>query len=988
MEQRAKLEWDLIHFGDPNPYSSLPKINIFTYNLGDLIKKFSDEELAFNFKEFFRPNDAGEFVHNKEVLTFLDLLCKKDRASNYPFSTEEYRDNFRHSLWMLPGVKEAKALSKILKSHSVFNSFEIVNVAGDGDEEEENLEALKKVEKVISKNPDETYSITLSCGRLTTGVSVKAWTAVFMLSGSYNTSAANYMQTIFRVQTPATINGRIKEECYVFDFAPDRTLKVIAETAKVSAKAGKTSLEDRKIMGEFLNFCPIISLSGSEMRNYDVNGMLEQLKKVYVERVVNNGFEDGYLYNNDELMKLQDADLEEFHGLKKIIGSTKSMARSSNIDINNQGFTDEEYEQLEKIKNKNKQELSEEEKKLIAERKEKKKNRDSAISILRGISIRMPLMIYGASIENENQDLTIDNFTKLIDNESWDEFMPKGVDKSTFDRFKKYYEPDIFRAAGKKIRSMTRAADYLSVEERISRITSIFSSFRNPDKETVLTPWKVVNTHLGSALGGFVFLDNSMEKVEDIPRNIGVGEIQQNIFHSDSKILEINSKSGLYPLYVTYSIYRNRLDIEYPNKEINSIPIEDQQEVWDKTVEENVFVICKTPMAKSITKRTLIGFRKSKINTHYFEDLTHQITNRSNKFIEKIRKGESYWKANKDNNMKFDAVVGNPPYQDINENTSDTPIYNLFMDISFQISDRVTFITPGRFLFNAGKTPKDWNKKILNDEHFKVVWYENKSTEVFPNVDIKGGVAVTLRDTNQFFGKIGSFSPYKELTSISKKVSNSDNFVPITEIIHLQNKFNLEILYNSYPKFKYIIGSGGKEKRLTSPIFSQLDVFSENPMNEDDIRIFGLIENKRVFKWIKKEYLLPHSNTNKFKVLVTKANGTGQLGETLSTPVVMGPNTGFTFSFISFGSFENKMEAEAVLKYIKTKFSRTLLGVLKVTQDNLPSTWAKIPLQDFTSNSDINWNMSIAEIDEQLFLKYGLKNTEIEFIHSKIKPMK
>jgi hypothetical protein len=181
----------------------------------------------------------------------------------------------------------------MLKTHPVFGQFEIVNVAGDGDEEEANEEALKKVEKAIGDNPHETYTITLSCGRLTTGVSVKAWTAVFMLSGSHNTSASAYMQTIFRVQTPATINGKVKEECFVFDFAPDRTLKVIAETAKVSAKAGKTTGEDRKIMGEFLNFCPIIAFDGSQMTDYDVNGMLEQLKKVYIERVVNNGFEDG-----------------------------------------------------------------------------------------------------------------------------------------------------------------------------------------------------------------------------------------------------------------------------------------------------------------------------------------------------------------------------------------------------------------------------------------------------------------------------------------------------------------------------------------------------------------------------------------------------------------------------------------------------------------------------------------------------------------------
>ena len=142
-----------------------------------------------------------------------------------------------------------------------------------------NEEALKKVEKAITTKPHETYTITLSCGRLTTGVSVPAWTAVFMLAGSFNTTASAYMQTIFRVQTPATINGRVKQECFVFDFAPDRTLKVIAEAAKISAKAGKTSNDDRIAMGQFLNFCPIIAIEGSKMATYNVEGMLETTKK-------------------------------------------------------------------------------------------------------------------------------------------------------------------------------------------------------------------------------------------------------------------------------------------------------------------------------------------------------------------------------------------------------------------------------------------------------------------------------------------------------------------------------------------------------------------------------------------------------------------------------------------------------------------------------------------------------------------------------------
>jgi hypothetical protein len=790
------------------------------------------------------------------------------------------------------------------------------------------------------------------------------------------------------VQTPATINGKVKEECYVFDFAPDRTLKVIAETAKISSKAGKTSSGDRETMGEFLNFCPIISVDGSRMTSYNVEGMLEQLKKVFVERVVRNGFEDGYLYNNDQLMKLNDVELKDFEKLKGIIGSTKAMPKSGDIDINKQGFTDEEYEQLEgaEKKSRTKKELTEQEKRLLKEREEKRKVRDSAVSILRGISIRMPLLIYGAEVKDEDKQISIDNFSQLIDDQSWDEFMPKGVTKQVFENFKKYYEPDVFRAAGKKIRAMARAADTLTIEERISRITTIFSTFRNPDKETVLTPWRVVNMHIGDCLGGYVFFDEDMENNLEQPRFVNHGIITEQVFAEDSKILEINSKSGLYPLFMGYGIYKRIIDEKYSKKQ--EIPsIEEQQTIWDKVIVENIYVICKTPMAKSITKRTLAGFREAKVNTRYFEDLVNQITHKQQNFLDKVKQGKTYWKSNNNDNMKFEAVVGNPPYQETTENTSDNPIYNHFMDIAFKISDKVTFITPARFLFNAGKTPKEWNKKILNDDHFKVVWYKSNSTDVFPNVDIKGGVAVTFRDKSQHFGKIISYTSHPELETICKKVERRKDFEPISKIIHLQNKFNLNNLFALDIKYKNQIGSNGKERRLTSPIFEQLDVFSDKQTNPTDVRIFGLIKNKRVYKWAPISILDDHPNLFKYKVLIPKANGSGALGETLSTPLVCGPNIGFTFSFISFGSFDNQVHAEFTLKYIKTKFCRTLLGILKITQDNLPSTWQKIPLQDFTEKSDINWDKSIPEIDKQLYSKYGLTDEEITFIESMIKPM-
>lgn len=249
-----------------------------------------------------------------------------------------------------------------------------------------------------------------------------------------------------------------------------------------------------RYFGEFLNYCPVIAVEGSKMENYNASKLLQELKRAYAEKVVKNGFDDIRIYN-DELLKLDDIDLEEFKKLQGIIGKSKASHNTNEIDINSQGFTNEEYEKFEKIKKKPQKERTEEELELLKKLKERSKNKKDAISILRGISIRIPLLIYGANVDI-TEDITVGSLTDIIDESSWKEFMPNGVTKEIFKKFSKYYDPEIFIAAGRKIRNLTKSADMLEPLERIKKISDIFLCFRNPDKETVLTPWKVVNMHL------------------------------------------------------------------------------------------------------------------------------------------------------------------------------------------------------------------------------------------------------------------------------------------------------------------------------------------------------------------------------------------------------------------------------------------------------------------------------------------------------------
>lgn len=339
--------------------------------------------------------------------------------------------------------------------------------------------------------------------------------------------------------------------------------------------------------------------------------------------------------------------------------------------------------------------------------------------------------------------------------------------------------------------------------------------------------------------------------------------------------------------------------------------------------------------------------------------------------------------------MNFDVIVGNPPYQETMAGTSDNPIYNLFYDNAFELCNKVSLITPARYLFKAGKTPKDWNEKMLNDEHFKVVFYEQDSSKLFPDTDIKGGLAITYRDANKNFGKIGFFTNYKELNGILEKVRKS-NFKTLADLVYAPESYRLtKKLHEEHPEIKSKL-SKGHDFDVTSNIFSKLnELFTNEKPNDgnDYIQIFGLEGSNRVYKYIRNDYIMPHDNLMKYKVFVPKSNGSGAIGEVLSTPLIGHPLIGHTQTFISIGSFDTEYEANSLLKYLKTKFARTMLGTLKVTQDNKKATWLNVPLQDFTANSDIDWSKSVSEIDKQLYKKYGLSKDEIEFIESKVKSM-
>lgn len=362
---------------------------------------------------------------------------------------------------------------------------------------------------------------------------------------------------------------------------------------------------------------------------------------------------------------------------------------------------------------------------------------------------------------------------------------------------------------------------------------------------------------------------------------------------------------------------------------------------------------------------------------------------KDNKTIEykKLKLSEGYNMGKK----MFDFVIGNPPYQGNVTQTGDAsfapPVYNFFMDGVYSIANKVELITPARFLFNAGYTPKKWNNEMLHDVHFKVLAYEADGSKIFPNTDIKGGISIHYRDADKNLGPIEIFTSFTALNSVLHKVQKNNTLGSLSSIIYNRGLYRFS--KKAYEEHKDELANLS-DSRIGGSAFEKISTlfYEEKPIETHEyVQFLGLVNAKRVFRWFRRDYFNNVENFESYKVLIPKANGSGALGEVLSTPLIGQPLIGHTETFLSFGNFKTFLEAEACLKYVKTKFARAMLGVLKVTQDNTSDKWKYVPLQDFTSSSDIDWSKSIHEIDLQLYKKYGLDQHEIDFIETHVKEM-
>ena len=979
MEQEAKRRWDENHPGDHNPYADLPEMRICTFDLRQKLSgsyRYEDATAAFNFHEFFRtwtgdeerdfapvPSgvNVGDFVYAEDVRKFLDLISTESETSHYPFASQETRDMFRHTFWILPGVKEARAMSALLRNHPIFGKYGVVNVAGEGDEEQPYDDALAAVRKAIQKHPK---TITLSCGKLTTGVTVREWTAVMLLSGSSSTGAAGYMQTIFRCQSAGSIDGMQKKVCYAFDFAPDRALTVLKEIHQLRAYGTGFEGGQRAALQRFLNFCPVLAESGTGMVPYDVPQMMRQIKRVTVEAALRSGFDDNSIYKADAGIVMDSEKANLIKMLTDRVYPQPQSKKDRKISINRQGLTEEQYQKAQTAKYKPKRERTREEQELLAKEREQRKEQQGLFDLLRNISIRLPLLIFGTATDF-NEAVRLEEFVDKVDDQSWKEFMPEKVDKKLFLQLLVFYDQDVIEGAGMRIRHMTKATDEMKPTRRVMKLAEIFACFKNPAKETVLTPWRVVNMHLGDTIGGYNFYrdgypmkDGLLEK----PRLIEQPGVSTDLFlNGQVRILEMNSKSGLYPLYVAYTIYRMLI----PKKE-EQLTFEEAQKYWRKALEDHLFVLCQTSMAVSITKRTLAGYTDTPVNAIYLSKLLDRMDDKA-RLAHKLTYPKT-WKKEGDR-LKFDAVVGNPPYQqkDGGNKASSTPIYNEFVDLAKAIHPSyLSMIMPARW-YSGGKGLDSFRESMLKDRRLVVLHDYTDSNDCFVGVDIAGGICYFLWDAK-----------YNGLCKVVNH-HQGESFEGMRNLdesrIFIRYQQALSIIHKVQQHSREFYDSRVSSRK---PFGLQTYVV---PTEDGDIQ---LRYNKGIGPFRSELVTAGQEQIGMWKVIMSyltvehagRADKEGKK-RIFSSIDILKPNVVCTETYLVVDAFESETEAQNLLQYLKTQFVRFLVSQAAITQHISKVSFAFVPVQDFSRS----WT------DADLYEKYGLSPEEIAFIEANIKPM-
>lgn len=960
-----------------NPYFGFPQMIRFAFHPSkraiEKMNELKKHGVSLALSALFKPqsikkdketNRHQKFEHEEEVFDLLKIIDGTSSDSKLlgflDYDKIKQGQMCRHMVMVLPYCASCDAMEKLILDHALefknLGEYEILNISGV--DAQRHFRTPTDIKNRVAKLESEgKKTLTLTVNRMLTGSTVEQWDTMIYLKDT--SSPQEYDQAIFRLQNQyvrelsdgtKVIKECLKPQTLLVDFDPHRLFTMQEQKSLIynaNTEKNGNSLLDKRIADE-LRISPVITMNHNRLEQVQATDILKEVSHYNNSRSISDEVIDLpidlSILNNEHMRKVIE-DQNPF-GSKEGLTLEAHASETDGQDFDVACVSDETLDNHNDDTEPHKQPSLT----AITDDKEIK-------DLENKIRTYYQRILFFSFLCPESVK-SLDDILETLHNGKNDRLAKNlGINTDDIEVLRNSLNAFKLSALDYKIQNVSTLDTDENLKPLERAVTSL-AKFSRMSSSEIITPAKIADEMVAMLS-------------EDQLRNI---------IKSGEKLLDIASKAGEYTVALVKRLQSLDFTLDEIRNSIYAIPTSSVAYEFTRRFYE-ILGLNTACIAKDFTSYDLLDIKKDNEEVDY-NRITELLSQK--KDFEKITLQDNIQGGEK---VEFGAIVGNPPYQENSKDTSDKPIYPMFMDLSHYLSYLVCLITPARFLFNAGKTDKSWNLKMLNDKHLKVSKYIAKSTDTFPDVDIKGGLAITERNKTASFGAIDTFSAFPELNIILHKVKKSKDFVGLDKSVVLQNKFNLQKLYQDHPEFKNIIGSNGKEKRLTTPIFSQLSVFTDSKQTENDVQILGLIKNKREYKWINRNYLEEHKNLDYYKVIVPASNGTGAIGEILSTPLIGEPLIGVTQSFITIGTFDCYEEANAAYKYIKSRFARTMLGTLKITQHNHTETWANVPLQDFTSSSDIDWSKSIDDIDQQLYRKYGLNDEEIAFIEEKVQRM-
>lgn len=915
----------------------------FAFNLNESalrkMEELKKEHLEYALNELLRPksilkrNDGShkKFVHEKEVLDLLMAIDGSKEDNNIlGFLNDDRIKNgklCRHIVFVLPYRASCDAVESLITEHK--NDFECLGqyelLNIAGVENEGLFRTVRDVkDKIEQLESHGVKTITLTVNRMLTGTTVEQWDTMVYLKDTV--SPQEYDQAIFRLQNQYVREYRDEEGHVIKYNMKPQTLLVDFEPARM------------------------FRMQESKAQIYNVNTDKKGNGKLSERIAEELRISPIIVINKDKMRQVEPNDILE--AVDAYSANKSILDEATDIPVDASLLTNEDVlgalKTLYPIGSKKGIKMpaykedgddidtgdatnGKDDEGGTTPKNENGNSKDEQDELLKKLSTFYSLILFFAFL-TDSKVASLDDILKTIGSNEANRRIARnvGIGKEVLLAIRSIINPFVLSDLDYKISHMNQLSHDKSVpaNERVERAMKKFGRLSTSE---VVTPTWVADKM--------------------------VAYLPANRIKKGTRILDIASKQGEFA---------NALFKAFGNK-----------------IKNTIYSLPTSPLTYEFTRKVyeLLGLPvKNVIEDYNSYDLINE--KKKQKIMEELI------------TLGTDVIIGNPPYQDNavgEQKTYNGPLYNLFLDCAYSVSGVVEMIHPARFLSNAGSTPKAWNKKMLEDKYLGICEFWPKSDKLFDDTDIKGGITISLRDDQVNKGPIGLFTPYPELNAILQTVSNHKGFKPMSDMVISRTAYRFtDKMHEDHPE---AIGqlSNGHPYDVSTNIFERLPqvFFDEKPNDENEyIRILGRVGNVRAMKYVRSDYIREVENLDGYKLFLSSANSNGVFGETLTLPFVGEPGVGNTETFISIGNFSSICEANAVKKYIATKFVRALLGVLKTTHHLTPETWKYVPQQDFGETSDVDWSLSVDDVNDFLCKKYQLTSEEILFINEKVQAMK